>query len=93
MLVELPAIGPDGLSARLAAHVQIAALLRTWHALARLEVPAWPEVPESRYDAAVGAVHDLLFTAVSTPGEDPAAIAPAAVGAVMALLQIPDSEN
>ena len=93
MLVELPAIGKEGLQARLAAHAQIAAVLRAWHGLARAANPSWPEVPDSRYDAAVGAVHDLLFTATTSSDGDPAAIAPAAVDAVLALLQIPDKEH
>lgn len=93
MLVELPAIGAEGLRARIAAHAQIAALLRVWHALARTVNPTWPAVPDSRYDAAVGAVHDLLFVAVSAPDGDATAIAPAAFDAVLTLLQIPDKEN
>ena len=37
MLIELPAIGPTGLRARLAAHEQIAVLLREWHQSARCQ--------------------------------------------------------
>ena len=90
MLVELPAIGAEGLRARIAAHAQIAAVLRVWHALVRTVNPTWPAVPDSRYEAVVGAVHDLLFVAVSEPGGDVRAIAPAALDAVVTLLQIPD---
>ena len=90
MLVELPAIGPAGLQARLAAHRQIAALLRTWHHRARQDHPDWPAVPDARYAAAIGAVHDLLFDAVASGDAE---LAPSlrgdAVSAVLTLLQIP----
>ena len=89
MLVELPAVGPAGLEARLEAHGQISSLLRAWHILARESTPAWPQVPNTRYDAAVGAVYDLLFAAIATPGGDIKAIAPAAEDTVCALLEIP----
>ena len=83
MLVELPAIGPAGLAARLDAHRRIAALLATWHAL------HWPPVGSGRYAAAVGAVEDLLFDLVADPGRardgDPVSDA---TDAVLALLQI-----
>lgn len=83
MLVELPAIGPAGLAARLEAHRGIAALLATWHAI------HWPPATPGRYAAAVGAVEDLLFDLVADPGRhrdgDPVSDA---TDAVLALLQI-----
>lgn len=90
MLIELPAIGLPGLQARLAAHRQIAELLRGWHEDARHAHPEWPPVPSGRYAAAVGAVHDLLFDAVASgrPGQAPT-LRDDAVDAVLALLQIP----
>ncbi|MGZ4351781.1 MAG: TetR/AcrR family transcriptional regulator [Solirubrobacteraceae bacterium] len=90
MLIELPAIGLPGLQARLAAHRQIAELLRGWHEEARRTHPGWPPVPSGRYAAAVGAVHDLLFDAVASgrPGEGPT-LCDDAVDAVLTLLQIP----
>jgi hypothetical protein len=66
MLIELPAIGPAGLQARLAAHEQIAVLLREWHQSARAAQTGLPEVPAGRYAAAVGAVHDLVYRLVAT---------------------------
>jgi AcrR family transcriptional regulator len=66
MLIELPAIGPAGLRARLAAHEQIAMLLREWHRSARAAQPRLPGVPATRYAAAVGAVHDLVYRLVAT---------------------------
>jgi AcrR family transcriptional regulator len=90
MLIELPAIGPAGLRARLAAHEQIALLLRDWHQLARATEPRWPEVPPARYAAAVGAAHDLVFALVAT---DRTADVPALEGdiydAIAALLRLP----
>jgi hypothetical protein len=92
MLIELPAIGPAGLSARLAAHRQIATLLQTWHERMRPEHPDWPAVPDGRYAAAIGAVHDLLFDAVASGNAE---IAPNlrqdAIGAVLTLLEIPSA--
>ncbi len=99
MLVELQAIGPAGLTARVRAHEQMAALIRLWHGQAREQHPEWPAVPPSRYAAAVGAVHDLLFTLVagrhlglSTAAgreADPRALLRAAVDTVATLLRIP----
>jgi len=90
MLIELPAIGLRGLQARLAAHRQIAELLRTWHEEARRAHPDWPSVPASRYAAAVGAVHDLLYDAVASRHADRApALREDAVDAVLTLLEIP----
>ena len=66
MLIELPAIGPSGLRARLAAHEQIALLLSEWHRAARAAQARLPEVPAKRYAAAVGAVHDLVYGLVAT---------------------------
>jgi AcrR family transcriptional regulator len=93
MLIELPAIGPAGLAARLDAHARIAALLAAWHAAARKNAGTterWPAVPTSRYAAAVGAVHDLVFEVVAQP-DPPRARPPAqeALDAVLALLEIP----
>jgi AcrR family transcriptional regulator len=93
MLIELPAIGPAGLAARLDAHAQLAALLAGWHAAARkAAVPTepWPAVPAGRYAAAVGAVHDLVFDLVADP-DRPRERPPAqdALDAVLALLEIP----
>jgi AcrR family transcriptional regulator len=70
MLIELPAIGPAGLRARLAAHDQIALLLREWHQTARAAQTSLPEVPAGRYAAAVGAVHDLVYQLVATGRTD-----------------------
>jgi AcrR family transcriptional regulator len=93
MLIELPAIGPAGLAARLDAHRRVAALLATWHAAARTAArPAerWPTIATSRYAAAVGAAHDLVFDLVADP-ERPREHPPAqeALDAVLALLEIP----
>ena len=66
MLIELPAIGPTGLRARLAAHEQIALLLRDWHQSARAAQAGLPELPPRRYAAAVGAVYDLVYELVAT---------------------------
>jgi AcrR family transcriptional regulator len=90
MLIELPAIGPAGLAARLAAHRQIAALLRTWHHQARSDHPDWPAVPDGRYPAAIGAVHDLLFDAVASGDAERAPnLRDDAISAVLTLLEIP----
>jgi AcrR family transcriptional regulator len=92
MLIELPAIGPAGLAARVAAHQQIAELIRTWHEDARKTRPDWPEVSRRRYAAAVGAVHELLFDVVASGYAEPAAaLADDAADAVLALLEINDS--
>jgi AcrR family transcriptional regulator len=87
MLIELPASGPAGLHARLAAHHQIAAILQLWHESARHQQPSWPAIPPSRYAAAIGAVHDLLFDVIARGchGSAPA-LEDAAVDAVAALL-------
>ena len=87
MLIELPAIGPAGLAARLAAHRQMAELLRAWHEDARQARPQWPAVGPRRYAAAVGAVHDLLFDVVASGHTEPAAaLADDAADAVLAVL-------
>ncbi|MGN6872531.1 MAG: TetR/AcrR family transcriptional regulator [Solirubrobacteraceae bacterium] len=93
MLIELPAIGPAGLAARLDAHARIAALLAAWHAAARAAArpsERWPAVPTSRYAAVVGAVHDLVFELVAEP-DRPREHLPAqeALDAALALLEIP----
>ena len=90
MLIELPAIGPAGLQARLAAHGQIALLLRDWHQSARVAQGRLPPVPASRYAAAVGAVHDLVFELVATgrAGEVPT-LEDDSYGAIAALLDLP----
>ncbi len=90
MLIELPASGPAGLLARLAAHRQIAAVLELWHEGARHHQPSWPAIPPTRYAAAVGAVHDLLFDVIArgSAGSAPA-LEDAAVDAVTALLELP----
>jgi AcrR family transcriptional regulator len=93
MLIELPAIGPAGLAARLDTHARVAALLAAWHAAARkaaAPTERWPAVPRSRYAAVVGAVHDLVFELVAEP-DRPRERAPAqeALDAVLALLEIP----
>jgi AcrR family transcriptional regulator len=89
MLIELPASGPAGLHARLDAHRQIAAMLQLWHESARHNEPSWPAIPPSRYAAAVGAVHDLLFDVIARgcPERAPA-LQDAAVEAVAALLEL-----
>jgi AcrR family transcriptional regulator len=93
MLIELPAIGPAGLAARLAAHCRVAALLAAWHAGARTTAgptERWPPVPTSRYAAVVGAVHDLIFELVAGP-DRPHERPPAqeALDAALTLLEIP----
>ncbi len=91
MLVELQAIGPLGLQARVAVHREIAGLLGDWHRGARLAA-GWPAVPGSRYVAAVGAVHDLLFDAIGRGARsDSPELADAAVDAVLTLLELPRS--
>src|SRR5947209_4242283 len=65
MLIELQAIGPPGLEARLEAHRRIAAVLGDWHRQVRRSRPDWPAVSNARYAAAVGAVHDLVFAVVA----------------------------
>jgi AcrR family transcriptional regulator len=90
MLIELQAIVPRGLEARLTAHRQIATLLAGWHGAARRRHRDWPPVPASRYAAAVGAVHDLVFAMVAggRAGEAPA-LTDDAVEIVATLLEIP----
>jgi len=93
MLIELPAIGPAGLAARLDAHARVAAVLAAWHAAARTaagRTNRWPAVPASRYAAAVGAVHDVVFELVAEP-DRPRERPPAheALDLVLALLEIP----
>jgi AcrR family transcriptional regulator len=87
MLIELPAIGPAGLAARLAAHCRVAALLAAWTAG---PTERWPAVPTSRYAAVVGAVHDLIFELVAGP-DRPHERPPAqeALDAALTLLEIP----
>lgn len=93
MLIELPAIGPAGLAARLNAHARLAALLADWHAAARKAAGTtdpWPAVSTGRYAAAIGAVHDLVFELVADPDrgrERPPAHD--AFDAVLALLEVP----
>jgi hypothetical protein len=90
MLIDLQASGPAGLEARLAVHRQIAAILQLWHEGARHHEPSWPAIPPSRYAAAVGAVHDLLFDVIARgcAGSAPT-LQDAAVDAVAALLELP----
>jgi AcrR family transcriptional regulator len=90
MLIELPAIGPAGLRARLSAHERIARLLREWHQSARAAQAGLPEVPPRRYAAAVGAVHDLVYELVATgsTGEVPT-LEDDSYGAIAALLELP----
>jgi AcrR family transcriptional regulator len=92
MLIELPAIGPAGLFARIRAHRQIAGVMQKWHRQA-CRSEGWPAVPRSRYAAAVGAVEDLLFDAIADrPLADHAALRRGAVDAVMTLLEIPATD-
>jgi AcrR family transcriptional regulator len=87
MLIELPAIGPAGLRARLAAHAQIAAVLRDWHRSVR---PGLSDMPPTRYAAAVGAIHDLVFECVATGRASEApALEDDVYGAIAALLGLP----
>jgi AcrR family transcriptional regulator len=90
MLIELPAIGPAGLRARLAAHEQIALLLCAWHLGSRGAWARSPDVPSSRYAAAVGAIHDLVYALVATGriSEVPT-LEDDSYGAVAALLELP----
>jgi AcrR family transcriptional regulator len=90
MLIELPAIGPNGLRARLAAHEQIALLLRDWHQSARAGQAGLPEVPAIRYTAAVGAVHDLVYELVATGrASDVPTLEDDCFDAIAALLHMP----
>ncbi|MFZ0040145.1 MAG: TetR/AcrR family transcriptional regulator [Solirubrobacteraceae bacterium] len=90
MLVELQAIGTSGLEARLDAHRRIAALVEVWHADARRTAPSWPAVPTARYRAVVGALHDLVFEAVTgQSGQIPTELEADALDAALVLLQIP----
>lgn len=90
MLIELPAIGPAGLQARLTAHGQIALLLRDWHQSARAAQPRLREVPATRYAAAVGAVHDLVYERVATGrASEVPALQDDSYGAIAALLELP----
>jgi AcrR family transcriptional regulator len=92
MLIELPAVGPTGLRARLAAHEQIALLLRDWHQSAREANTSWPEVPPARYAAAVGAAHDLVFGLVASGRTTEApALEEDIYGAISALLALPSA--
>jgi AcrR family transcriptional regulator len=89
MLIELQASGPAGLQARLVAHQQIAAMLQLWHESARHGQLSWPAIPLSRYAAAVGAVHDLLFDVIARGcSESAPVLEDAAVDAVTALLEL-----
>jgi AcrR family transcriptional regulator len=90
MLIELPAIGRTGLRARLAAHEQVALLLRDWHRSARAANTRWPEVHPARYAAAIGAAHDLVFGLVATGRTTEApALKQEIYGVIAALLQLP----
>ncbi len=89
MLIELPASGPAGLRARLATHRQIAAVLELWHQGLREHEAGPPPLAPSRYAAAVGAVHDLLFDVIARGcPEDAPGLQDAAVEAVAALLEL-----
>lgn len=91
MLVELQAIGPRGLEARRDAHRRIAAVLAAWHEEVRRALPRWPAVSAERYAAAIGAVHDLVFSLVAERrSEDAPLLADEASAAVTRLLEIPD---
>lgn len=93
MLIELPAIGPAGVRARLAAHEQIASVLRDWHQSARATRASWPEVPAMHYAAAVGAVHDLVFERVATGhAREAPALEGDVYGVIVALLRLPRHE-
>jgi hypothetical protein len=64
--------------------------LRTWHREARNVRPDWPTVPDGRYPAAIGAVHDVVFDAVASgEAERAPALCDDAVAAVLTLLEIP----
>jgi AcrR family transcriptional regulator len=92
MLIELPAIGPAGLQARLAAHRQIALLLRDWHQSAQAAQPRLRTVPAARYAAAVGAVHDLVYELVATGrASEVPTLEDDSYGAIAALLELPRS--
>lgn len=90
MLIELQAIGPLGLEARLAAHRRIALVLGAWHEGVRQANPGWPPMPPERYSAAVGAVHDLVFDLVAQGRSDEVpGLEPEAFAAVASLLEVP----
>jgi hypothetical protein len=76
-------------SGRLAAHEQIASVLCDWHESARAARAGSVEVPPTRYAAAVGAVHDLVFHLVASgrTSEVPA-LEEVAYGAIAALLRL-----
>jgi AcrR family transcriptional regulator len=66
LLVELLAAGPEALALRNAGYAQLEDLFRAWHDVARRADPdRWPAVTDATYAAAVGAVHELVFRAVS----------------------------
>jgi AcrR family transcriptional regulator len=89
MLIELQAIGPRGLEARLAAHRRIALVLSAWHEGVRQANPNWPAVSQERYAAAVGAVHDLVFDLVAQGRSDEVpGLEEAAFAAVARLLEM-----
>jgi AcrR family transcriptional regulator len=90
MLIELQAIGPRGLEARLAAHRRIALVLGAWHEGVRQANSKWPAVSPERYAAAVGAVHDLVFDLVAQGrSQEAPGLEPEAFEAVRRLLEIP----
>jgi hypothetical protein len=57
---------------------------------ARQDHPDWPGVPDGRYPAAIGAVHDLLFDAVASCAPEQAPnLREDAASAVLTRLEIP----
>lgn len=65
-------------------------MLRAWHRHAQEARLDWPTVPDARYAAAVGAVHDLLFDAVASGESHRApALRDDAVDVVLLLLAVP----
>lgn len=65
-IVEFPNASPRTLQRRNAYFVELSALLKQGHALARERDPeTWTELPDACYEAAIGGAHELIFRAVS----------------------------
>lgn len=69
-LIEVLGAGPEALSRRAAVQERFAAQLRDVHRRARQDIPAIPDVPPYTFEAAVGAVTELVTTRVLERGAD-----------------------
>ena len=63
-LVEVLAAGPRALERRTEVHRRFADLSRNLHEQARRDHPDLPELPDSVFDAMVGAINELVFELV-----------------------------